>query len=64
VVKFSAELVNNLREIPFATVMANAEVFIADKVYNHVQSQSLAFHLNRETGKIIRICSRGSSSFA
>lgn len=63
-VKFGAEIVNNLREVTFATVSANAEVFIADKVYNHVQTQSLAFHLNRETGKIIRICSRGSGSFS
>ena len=64
VVKFLADLVNNLREVTFATVAANAEVYIADKVYNHIQNQSLAFHLNRETGKIIRICSRGSQSFA
>jgi ABC-type transport system involved in Fe-S cluster assembly fused permease/ATPase subunit len=33
-------------------------------VYNHVTHQSLAFHLSRETGKIIRIVSRGSQSFA
>lgn len=36
VIKFSAELVNNLREITFATISANAEVFISSKVYNHV----------------------------
>lgn len=64
VVKFAADLVNNLRETSFAKVSANAEVYIADKVYNHIQNQSLAFHLKRETGKIIRICSRGSQSFS
>ena len=64
VVKFAADLVNNLREVSFANVAANSEVYIADKVYNHIQNQSLAFHLSRETGKIIRICSRGSQSFA
>lgn len=48
----------------FTRVAANSEVIISSKVFNHVQNQSLAFHLNRETGKIIRICSRGSQSFA
>lgn len=64
IIKFAGEIVNNMREVTFAAVSANAEVFIADKVYNHVQSQSLEFHLNRETGKILRICQRGSSSFS
>lgn len=41
VVKFAGEVVNNMREVTFAAVSANAEVFIADKVYNHVQNQSL-----------------------
>lgn len=59
-----ADFVNNLREVTFAKVSANAEVYIANKVYNHIQNQSLAFHLKRETGKIIRICSRGSQSFS
>jgi ATP-binding cassette subfamily B protein len=62
--KFSADLINNLREVTFVKVSANAEVYIADKVYNHIQNQSLSFHLKRETGKIIRICSRGSQSFS
>lgn len=64
VVRFAADLVNNFREVTFANVAASAEVFIADKVFNHVQNLSLAFHLQRETGKIIRLCSRGSQSFA
>ena len=63
-VRLAADTANNLREVTFAKVSANAEVYIADKVYNHIQNQSLAFHLKRETGKIIRICSRGSQSFA
>jgi ABC-type multidrug transport system fused ATPase/permease subunit len=62
--RLAADLTNNLREVTFAKVAANAEVYIADKVYNHIQNQSLAFHLKRETGKIIRICSRGSQSFS
>lgn len=62
--KFGAELLNYLREVPFAYVAANAELHIATKVYSHIQGQSLAFHLSRETGKIIRIVSKGSQSFA
>ena len=55
VVKFAADVVANLRETTFAHVSANAEVFIAQKVYTHIQNQSLAFHLDRETGKVQRI---------
>lgn len=42
---------------------AVAEISIAYDVYDHVQRQSLAFHLGRETGKIIRVVSRGSQQF-
>jgi ABC-type transport system involved in Fe-S cluster assembly fused permease/ATPase subunit len=62
--KFLAETLKYLVELPFSMVSANAETFIAQKVYSHVQNQSLAFHLSRETGKVIRIVSRGSQSFA
>jgi len=62
--RFAAEFVNNIREIPFANVSASSEIYIAHLVYNHIQHQSLAFHLSRETGKIIRIVSRGSQSFS
>ena len=64
VAKLAADGVNNLREMAFSRVSANAEVIISSKIFNHIQNQSLAFHLNRETGKIIRICSRGSQSFS
>ena len=63
-VRFSADFVNNIREIPFANVSASAEIYIAHMVYGHVQNQSLAFHLSRETGKVIRTVSRGSQSFS
>ena len=64
VVRFAADFVNNIREIPFANVSASAEIYIAHMVYTHVQNQSLAFHLSRETGKVIRTVSRGSQSFS
>lgn len=64
VVRFLADFVNNIREIPFANVSASAEIYIAHLVYSHTQNQSLAYHLSRETGKVVRIVSRGSQSFA
>lgn len=63
-IMFFADFLNYMREIPYATMSAQAEISIAHDVYDHVQRQSLAFHLSRETGKIIRIVSRGSQSFA
>lgn len=58
--KFGADFINNIREIPYANMAAAAEISIAHDVYDHVQRQSLAFHLGRETGKIIRMVSKGS----
>lgn len=63
-IKFAADMINQLREIPFSYIMANAEKHIAGKVFSHVQRQSLSFHLSRETGKIIRIVQKGAHSFA
>lgn len=60
VIRFLADFVNNIREIPFANVSASAEIYIAHLVYSHTQNQSLAYHLSRETGKVVRIVSRGS----
>lgn len=62
-IKFAYELLNNLREIPYQRMASAAEITIADEVYFHVQSLSLAWHLSRESGKINRIVSRGSQSF-
>ena len=64
VCKFAGDFLNNIREIPYANMAATAEISIAHDVYDHVQRQCLAFHLSRETGKIIRIVSKGSQSFA
>jgi ABC-type multidrug transport system fused ATPase/permease subunit len=64
VTRFTADFANNIREIPFANISASAEIHIAQLVYTHITNQSLAFHLSRETGKVIRIVSRGSQSFA
>jgi ABC-type bacteriocin/lantibiotic exporter with double-glycine peptidase domain len=58
--KFGYDLLNTLREIPYARMAATAEISIAHDVYDHVQRLSLAYHLSRETGKLIRVVSRGS----
>jgi len=63
-IKFLGDFVNNLREVTFANVSASAEVYIAQMVYGHIQNQSLSFHLSRETGKVVRLVSRGSQSFS
>ena len=63
-VKLCAEVINYLREIPFAYVSANAEKHIARTVHAHMQNQSLSFHLSRETGKVLRLVNKGSQSFA
>jgi len=64
IIRLGSEACNLTREASFASISASAEVHIASKVYNHIQNQSLKFHLSRQTGKIIRICSKGSQSFA
>jgi len=62
--KFAYDIFNNLREVPYARMAANAEISIAHDVYDHIQRMSLAYHLSRETGKVIRIVSRGAQSFS
>lgn len=63
-IKFLGDFINYMREIPFAYMSARAEISIAHDVYDHVTRLSLAFHLSRETGKVVRIVSKGSQSFA
>ena len=63
IARLVSEFINNMREIPYGYMAAYAEVQIASDVYNHIQRQSLSFHLSRETGKIIRVVSRGSQGF-
>lgn len=63
-VKFLSDFLNYIRELPYARMAANAEISIAHDVYDHVQRQCLAFHLSRETGKIVRLVSKGATSFS
>ena len=41
-----------------------AETGISETVMSHIQQQSLAYHLHRETGKVLRVVSRGASAFS
>lgn len=41
-----------------------AETGISETVMRHIHQQSLAYHLHRETGKVLRVVSRGASSFS
>lgn len=45
-------------------VSANTERLVALETFEHLQSLSLGFHLQRETGSVLRSVSRGASSFA
>jgi len=58
--KISSEMSN----ITWAAVAALQERDIALSTFQHLQTLSLDWHLNRETGKILRIVSRGASSFS
>lgn len=62
-IKLAYDVIGTMRDIPYAMMAAAAETAIADEVYFHVQSLSLAYHLSRETGRVIRIVSRGSQQF-
>jgi hypothetical protein len=38
VVRFGADFVNNMRELMFANVSANVEIYLAAKVYSHISN--------------------------
>lgn len=64
IAKFLVEAIKATREIPYSNMAALAEISITHDVYDHVQRQSIAFHLNRSTGNIVSQVSKGASSFA
>ena len=64
VVRFLANLFQQLRDVFFAAVGAETERRVALETFTHLQSLSLSFHLRRETGSVLRSVSRGAQSFA
>jgi ATP-binding cassette subfamily B protein len=63
-IKQLADVINKLRDVVWAPVAANAEVYVENILFNHLMKQSLSYHVARETGKVISICSKGANSFA
>ena len=64
VIRFAANFFQQLRDAFFAAVGAETERRIAFETFHHLQSLSLSFHLQRETGSVLRSLSRGAQSFA
>ncbi|MDR2000304.1 MAG: ABC transporter ATP-binding protein/permease [Zoogloeaceae bacterium] len=60
--RFSSALFTELREIIFAKVTQRAQRTIALKVFKHLHSLSLRFHLERQTGGLTRDIERGTRS--
>jgi len=58
--RFSTSLFTELREIIFAKVTQRAQRTIALKVFDHLHSLSLRFHLERQTGGLTRDIERGT----
>lgn len=61
--RFGAVLCSSLQDVVFSAVSAAMERAAAMELFNHLQHLSLAFHVNRETGSVLRSVSRGASSF-
>ncbi|HEX8988619.1 MAG TPA: ABC transporter transmembrane domain-containing protein, partial [Rhodocyclaceae bacterium] len=58
--RFSTAMFTELREIVFAKVTQRAQRTIALKVFGHLHSLSLRFHLERQTGGLTRDIERGT----
>ena len=58
--RFGATLFGELRDAVFAKVTQRAIRRVALKVFNHLHSLSLRFHLERQTGGVSRDIERGS----
>lgn len=62
VLKLSASLFNELRDIVFAKVRYRAMRRLSTRVLEHLHDLSLRFHLERQTGAISRDLERGTRS--
>jgi len=61
--RFGGVLSDNLRNAIFEKVGQSAARRLAAKVFRHVHSLSLRFHLERRTGSLTKIVERGTKSF-
>lgn len=62
ILRFSASMFSELREILFARVSQGAIQSVALGVFRHVHALSLRFHLERQTGGLTRDIERGNRS--
>ena len=53
----------NLQDLLFAPFASFCECETGLMLFKHLMNLSLNFHINRETGKILRVVSRGCASF-
>ncbi|HKX91716.1 MAG TPA: ABC transporter ATP-binding protein/permease [Sphingomicrobium sp.] len=60
--RFGGVLADNLRNAIFEKVGQNAARRLAARVFRHVHSLSLRFHLERRTGSLTKIVERGTKS--
>jgi ATP-binding cassette, subfamily B, heavy metal transporter len=62
ILRLSSTLFNELRDLVFARVRYYAMRRLSTEVLGHLHDQSLRFHLERQTGAIIRDIERGTRS--
>ena len=62
VARFSGVLAENLRNAVFEKVGQDAARRLAARVFRHIHSLSLRFHLERRTGSLSKIVERGTKS--
>lgn len=60
--RFGQVMFDNLRNIVFEKVGQQAARRLATKVFAHLHSLSLRFHLNRRTGEVTKVIERGTKS--
>jgi ATP-binding cassette subfamily B protein len=60
--RFGGVLADNLRNALFEKVGQNAARLLSARVFRHVHSLSLRFHLERRTGSLTKIVERGTKS--
>ena len=59
---FLGECANNVKMFSFVYVEAKIQTKLSELVFYHVLNLSMAYHLTRETGKVLRVLQRGSIS--
>lgn len=60
--KIAAQLFGGLRDYTYGVVAATCTRRFSVAVFTHMQNLSLAFHLQRKTGEVLKIMDRGVNS--